>query len=541
MSAATTNPNVCYADTTADTKATAKVGGIVTFTVDTATWVDITGPGSFSSAGTDSGTTYNSAGQAVLAADGDVISVQATGIGSIKVNFRQTSGTTAPSYAATITVVASCSNGVASQAYSFARTVIADNADGGYTYEQAGTNDVINSNVDDLTASYAYVTGAGDTAYETSLGATPYTQVTNAAPVGKTIYLSALLRDAYGAELPSTGVVQVTATGAVTIGASFEASTGTQISAVPSVGAAKTVITTGSGYGMSIAVAQDATAVPTASTITVSYDGTVVLTKTVVFVGSPSKVTLIDSTVGVAPGSGYLQFKVTDSAGNGVGATVENDATYNAAAVAISAGITANATASAATGKTPATDTASFTGVSPFNCIKSGKATIRAKVAVDTAATTYIYSDPITINCGGDLDTWTVSLDKASYAPGEIATLTVSGKDEDGNAVNSVFDMSGVEYSFGGMVAVTAPTNGDSFTSAVGTKTYKFSVGTSEGAFVGIFKTTGATDTTSKTLQYKVAAASGAVSMADVLKAIVSLIASINKQIAALQKALLKK
>jgi hypothetical protein len=301
------------------------------------------------------------------------------------------------------------------------------------------------------------------------------------------------------------------------------------------------VIATSSGKDFSIAVAQDATAVPTASTITVSYDGTVVLTKTVVFVGAPSKVTLIDSTVGVAPGSGYLQFKVTDSAGNGVGATVENDATYNAAAVAISAGITANATASAATGKTPATDTASFTGVSPFNCIKSGKATIRAKVAVDAAATTYIYSDPITINCGGDLDTWTVSLDKASYAPGEIATLTVSGKDEDGNAVNSVFDMSGVEYSFGGMVAVTAPTNGDSFTSAVGTKTYKFSVGISEGAFVGIFKTTGATDTTSKTLQYKVAAASGAVSMADVLKAIVSLIASINKQIAALQKALLKK
>ena len=48
-------------------------------------------------------------------------------------------------------------------------------------------------------------------------------------------------------------------------------------------------------------------------------------------------------------------------------------------------------------------------------------------------------------------------------------------------------------------------------------------------------------DTAAKTVQYKIASTSTAVSNADVLKAIVSLIASINKQIAALQKALLKK
>ncbi|MFM2180226.1 MAG: hypothetical protein RL192_388, partial [Actinomycetota bacterium] len=51
---------------------------------------------------------------------------------------------------------------------------------------------------------------------------------------------------------------------------------------------------------------------------------------------------------------------------------------------------------------------------------------------------------------------------------------------------------------------------------------------------------TGTTDTSAKTIQYKVAGSAG-VTNADVLKAIVSLIASINKQIAALQKALLKR
>ena len=43
------------------------------------------------------------------------------------------------------------------------------------------------------------------------------------------------------------------------------------------------------------------------------------------------------------------------------------------------------------------------------------------------------------------------------------------------------------------------------------------------------------------TVPYSIKGSSTAVTNADVLKAIVSLIASINKQIAALQKALLKK
>jgi hypothetical protein len=63
-------------------------------------------------------------------------------------------------------------------------------------------------------------------------------------------------------------------------------------------------------------------------------------------------------------------------------------------------------------------------------------------------------------------------------------------------------------------------------------------VGTSEGAFVGSFKTTGSVDTAAKTVQYKVAATTAAVTNAEVLAAIVKLIASINKQIRALQKQL---
>mgnify|MGYP000639495782 CR=1 FL=1 len=93
------------------------------------------------------------------------------------------------------------------------------------------------------------------------------------------------------------------------------------------------------------------------------------------------------------------------------------------------------------------------------------------------------------------------------------------------------------------LTAVSAATFSDSFSS--GKKTYKFTVGSTEGSFSGVVDLPTYNGTTysqvAQTVSYKVASTSTAVSNADVLKAIVSLIASINKQIAALQKALLKK
>ena len=61
---------------------------------------------------------------------------------------------------------------------------------------------------------------------------------------------------------------------------------------------------------------------------------------------------------------------------------------------------------------------------------------------------------------------------------------------------------------------------------------------TTAGTFNAVFNLGGST-TKSVTVAYTIA--DGATSNSDVLKAIVSLIASINKQIAALQKALLRR
>ena len=97
----------------------------------------------------------------------------------------------------------------------------------------------------------------------------------------------------------------------------------------------------------------------------------------------------------------------------------------------------------------------------------------------------------------------------------------------------------------GSQMTLVGAVGTDKLTSGV--KTYKFVVGTTEGSYnmvVDIPLILTATNKTlygaaTQTVAYKVAASTATVSNADVLKSIVSLIASINKQIQALQKLIL--
>ncbi len=75
-----------------------------------------------------------------------------------------------------------------------------------------------------------------------------------------------------------------------------------------------------------------------------------------------------------------------------------------------------------------------------------------------------------------------------------------------------------------------------------GAKTYKFTVGNSAGSFNAVVDLPAyvATDS-AKVVSYKVAPSSAEVSNAEILKSIIALIATINKQIAALQKLILSK
>ena len=169
----------------------------------------------------------------------------------------------------------------------------------------------------------------------------------------------------------------------------------------------------------------------------------------------------------------------------------------------------------------------------------SGSTAVRIKGTTVTGAT--VYSNDFTAACGGTVYTYTAALDKAVYAPGDIATLTISAMDSKKFMVGDARTVgAGVAIAGSNLTAVTAAAAADTF--AQGVKTYKFVVGATEGSYqLTVDLPAYAATDAAKAVAYSIKSSSTAVTNADVLKSIVALIASINKQIQALQALILKK
>jgi hypothetical protein len=227
-------------------------------------------------------------------------------------------------------------------------------------------------------------------------------------------------------------------------------------------------------------------------------------------------------------------FNVLDAAGN----------TLSSRTVAIaSSGL--NAIVTGATGGSTAAYNAAALTTGGWTCSGTAGSADLVAYALKADGLTRVNSDPFKAWCVGNPYTYTASLDKASYVPGDIATLTITAKDSKGNLTNGYATLgltaSPVAISGSQMTAVTAPTNVDKFTSAAGVKTYKFVVGTTEGSYnmiVDLPQWNSAGVQSAVTVAYKVAASSATVTTNEVLAAIVKLIATINKQIRQLQKQL---
>ena len=329
------------------------------------------------------------------------------------------------------------------------------------------------------------------------------------------------LADVNGVDMPTTTIVSATATNGalVSLGAS-----GSQVAASAS--------DYYDGTYDNVWVYSEDGAIDTL--VTISVNGVVWATKTIKFLGDVATITIHTPSIGLQGSTGAFYLNVKDSAGNLIGSVTP----------VLASGVV-NASIS---GATPAASSAtSSSAASTFNCSTLPGSADLAVYTVN-AALKVITSNVLKVTCAYTAYTYSASMDKASYVPGDIATLTITAKDKYGAAPadNSVLGTA-TTYELGiagsQLTPVTAPTNADTFTSGV--KTYKFVVGQTEGSYNMIVDlkqyNSAATPQAAVTVAYKVASGSTAVSNADVLKAIVSLIASINKQIAALQKALLKK
>jgi hypothetical protein len=386
-----------------------------------------------------------------------------------------------------------------------------------------------------------------------STAATANVDSTATVTNGGTWYVNLALADAYANALDNGNIV-VTATNGALVNYA-EAGTAT-------AGTASTVVSfnNANAYG-SVSVVQGTANAPVTTTVTVAYNGTTVCTKTVSIRGEVAKIAVsniytqdLSASVGITNASwigdgsgraGLFTVLATDAAGNQVATGSIGTFSSDAASLAGQTTVTSISVDSSATATSSTAAQRYSTGI--YACSATAGELKSAKIKFTNAGTgNVVTSDAFTLRCSDDPYTYTASWDKASYVQGELATLTVKFLDSKGNAANNV-GSAGTWTGVMPMLTAVSATGSAPVLKNDGTVSYTFSVGTTTGMTAGTyssiidFSSLTAVAAVKATPTYKVSTGGDTTSNADVLKSIVALIASINKQIQALQKLILKR
>jgi len=432
------------------------------------------------------------------AATGDQYGFRLTGLGTVTITYGSSSSATPVDYF-TITSLASCANNVFSATYS---DVSAQSG--------AGTDNSWTANVDEATSAIA----------------------------GTSIYVRATAKDGYDTGLTTGTYVASAINGAVV---SFSSALGT----AASKGTLSAASATDADGAFQVRVDPSQTATTSTSVVTITHNGTPVTTKTLTFQGEAAKIVVGKVASGRTSTSdtGYFLYTYQDSAGNTV---VDGASAFVAASastrITTATSVKAPTLSSASTSSANLADaqealigSSTTNGIMAYTCgSSSGTQTFTITLAA-TAVNANTLTATVPGVCNGSLATYTVSTDKASYAVGEIATITIEAKDSSGNAVsdNTVIAAGSVSVGGGSLTATIAGT--EVFTA--GKRTLQAQM-TTAGKFNTVVSLAGSVTTTATT---GYAVTDGGVSNAQVLQSIVALIASINKQIQALQALILKK
>jgi hypothetical protein len=406
---------------------------------------------------------------------------------------------------------------------------------------------------------------AADSFCAISNSAASFTQANNtdgtAAIVdGGSMYINFALNDAYGVDLAAGNIVATATNGGLVAYGN---------GSVTTAGTASTVVAFDAGSGDSIRVTQGTAGTPLSTTVTITYNGTTICTKTVGFAGAPAKVAVtVLETQGLGLSAGKTNFLgdgygrdglftvlVTDAAGNQVSTGIDSAVgrssalgtfSVNAASLAGQSIVSALSVDSSATQTSTTLPGRFSTGT--YTCGATAGEVKTAKLDFLIAATgKIITSDAFTIRCAGAPYSYTASFDKASYVQGDLATLTVKFLDSKGFAANSVSG-TGTWTSVTPMLTNVSTTGTAAGLGTTGSKTYQYTVGTASGMTAGTYTSiidfttlTEAETAVKATPTYKLSTGGDTTTNADVLKSIVALIASINKQIQALQKLILRR
>jgi hypothetical protein len=293
------------------------------------------------------------------------------------------------------------------------------------------------------------------------------------------------------------------------------------------------------------------------TTVTITYQGAVVGTKTINWGGDVAKLTVVAASSSSVMNNGASEsllstgvntviYAATDAAGNILTLTSQPSVT-GATGSMVGASTSTTTTATIAAVQTSSRGYGYTTINHPGGSALRGAGSYKLKLTNSAGAT--ITSDEVKVVVSlGSTASFTASWDKAVYNPGDIAELTITLKDAYGNLMATGTTMAGLTAGLippgtaaAGFGQVGSTCVNDSTVTA-GVRTCKYGAGNVAGSYNWSvdLDTAGGANQSPVVGSISISAGS-AVSNADVLKSIVALIASINKQIQALQKLILKR
>ena len=408
----------------------------------------------------------------------------------------------------------------------------------------SGTFDASKSTVTTQAAVTKGTVATGSTAYDNT------DKIANGS-VGL-IYME--LDDAYSANI-TTGAIAVNATNsAFVVVADASSDTGAEAYAA----SASFSTLAAAAAEMYVYVLQPVANTAGSTTVTITLDGVIVGTKTLSWSGDIASLSILSSTAksftngstascsaATSPAGSALNvvYSARDAAGNAVTLAASPTVT-SATGALVGATVGSGNSGTLANGcvrQTSALGYGATTMIVPATALQ-GAGTFKLRVQnsagvnIDSAAANATVSN-------GSTEKFVASWDKASYTPGDLAKLTIKALDVYGNpmAAGNVHTGLVLSVSTAGFTAVGTACADTTLLDSAGEISCTYAAGNTEGSYsFSIDMTTGTPQSaTVGTLAIK--ASTAVVSNADVLKSIVALIASINKQIQALQKLILKR
>jgi hypothetical protein len=352
------------------------------------------------------------------------------------------------------------------------------------------------------------------------------------------------LEDGYGAELTGGTITASASAGKVIVSAAT--TTGSSVN-----GATTGFSQLASDGEVWFLVSQPTANTAGSSTVSITYNGAVVGTKTITWGGEVTSLTvdpansntIYSTNQADTPqniGAAGVVYAAKDAAGNVVTLTAQ-PSVYEATGALVGSSLSTTTVVTLAAVQTSSRGYGYSFLIVPDNAL-SGKGTYQLSLTNSSGVT--VKSNVINATVSrGSTNSFSISWNKASYNTGDIAEATISLKDAYGNPMADGTALTGLDFtvSSAGFSAALGSGCANTRTSLGGSVICKFAALNDEGTYAYSIDMTTATAQSAIVGALPIKSGTNAVSNADVLKSIVALIASINKQIQALQKLILKR